>query len=237
MLRFFFSLSEEEKGLFLWYRDIIYRGVRRLAVGGGRYHWSLPVIKCQCLLPLNPPALWGLCLHGLAGGAQCESSPPRKESPLPSHLSPFTSIASIRWCLEMWYFLYLFPSIYKIWLTTVILCQKFAWFEYFQWLILSTLFSLTPDVERAKRKMFRILIKPLPGIEDLEVTAESTEELFEEIYNGNLTIQERSYKYLNECISSVSPNTPASYCPNIFDSEVCFRASPPNSTQTSPCPR
>ena len=57
-------------------------------MGGGRYHWSLPVIKCQCLLPLNPPALWGLCLHGLAGGAQCESSPPRKESPLPSHLSP-----------------------------------------------------------------------------------------------------------------------------------------------------
>ena len=85
--------------------------------------------------------------------------------------------------------------------------------------------------------MFRILIKPRPGIEDLEVTADTTEELFDEIYNGNLTIQDRSYKYLNECISSVSPTTPASYCPNIFDSEVCFLAAPPNSTQTSPCPR
>ena len=85
--------------------------------------------------------------------------------------------------------------------------------------------------------MYRILIKPKPGIEDLEVRADSREELFDEIYNGNLTIQDRSYKYLNECIASVSPTTPASYCPNIFDSEVCFLAAPPNSTQTSPCPR
>ena len=87
--------------------------------------------------------------------------------------------------------------------------------------------------------MYRVLIKTIAGTEDREITAGSKEDLFEEVNSSNMTffLPYRTLKYLEECIESVSPDTPASYCPNIFDSEICFQAARPNSTQRSPCPR
>ena len=87
--------------------------------------------------------------------------------------------------------------------------------------------------------MYRVLIKTIAGTEDLELTAGSKEELFDEVNNSNMTffLPYRTWKYLEDCIETVSPHTPPSYCPNIFDSEICFQATSPNSTQYSPCPR
>ena len=76
-------------------------------------------------------------------------------------------------------------------------------------------------------------------MDDIELRADSKKDLFDEVNSFNLTyyLPNSTLKYLEDCIESLSPDTPPSYCPNIFDSVICFQATPPNSTQFSPCPR
>ena len=55
--------------------------------------------------------------------------------------------------------------------------------------------------------------------------------------NSTLLMSESGVKKLEDCISRVSDDTPADYCPVIFDSVSCFNATPAGLTQRTPCPR
>ena len=93
--------------------------------------------------------------------------------------------------------------------------------------------------------MYRMLVKPLTGMEDIYIYGNTSSEfrndvdqLLEYVTNENSSIYLQNYTItsLVECVSQVGP-TPAEYCPVIFDSVTCFLATPPNTIQTSPCPR
>ena len=95
--------------------------------------------------------------------------------------------------------------------------------------------------------MYEILVKPLTGMDDLRVTADSYEEfqdyvnvILDMVSNANSSLfmpEESSVRELVSCFSMVTNSTPPDFCPVIFDSVTCFNATPPGETQTSPCPR
>ncbi len=93
--------------------------------------------------------------------------------------------------------------------------------------------------------MYRMLVKPLLGMEDIYIYGSTGREfrndvnqLLQYVTNENSSIYLQNYTIasLVECVSKVGP-TPLEYCPVIFDSVTCFLATPPNSIQTSSCPR
>ena len=95
--------------------------------------------------------------------------------------------------------------------------------------------------------MFEILVKPLTGLDDLRVTADSYDEyqdyvnvILEMVTNVNSSwfmSEESSVQELVSCFSMVTNSTPPGFCPVIFDSVTCFNATPPGEIQSSPCPR
>ena len=90
-----------------------------------------------------------------------------------------------------------------------------------------------------------MLVKPLPGMDDIYIYgANSTDfrggidQLLQYVTNENSSLYLQNYTIASmlECVDQVGP-TPPEYCPVIFDSVTCFLATPPNTIQTSPCPR
>ena len=93
--------------------------------------------------------------------------------------------------------------------------------------------------------MYRMLVKPLPGIEDIHIFGNTTEEFQDDVNlllqfvtneNSSIFVHNYTLSSLLDCINQVGP-TPPEYCPVIFDSVTCFLATPPNTIQTSSCPR
>ena len=94
-------------------------------------------------------------------------------------------------------------------------------------------------------RMYRILVKPLPGVEDIDVYGETLtefqryiEELIQFVTEANSPYLVTNYTLvkMEECIASVA-TTPLGFCPVIFDSVTCFPATAPGTIQKSPCPR
>ena len=88
--------------------------------------------------------------------------------------------------------------------------------------------------------MYRMLVKPMPGMDDIYIYGNTSQEFMGGIdqllqYVAN-DLQNYTIASVLECVDQVGP-TPSEYCPVIFDSVTCFLATPPNTIQTSPCPR
>ena len=90
-----------------------------------------------------------------------------------------------------------------------------------------------------------MLVKPMPGMDDIYIYGNTSQEfvggidqLLQYVTNENSIIDLQNYTIASmlECFDRVGP-TPPEYCPVIFDSVTCFLATPPNTIQTSPCPR
>ena len=88
--------------------------------------------------------------------------------------------------------------------------------------------------------MYRMLVKPMPGMDDIYIYGNTSQEFMGGIdqllqYVAN-DLQNYTIAAVLECVDQVGP-TPPEYCPVIFDSVTCFLATPPDTIQTSPCPR
>ena len=90
-----------------------------------------------------------------------------------------------------------------------------------------------------------MLVKPLPGMDDIYIYGDNStdfrggiDQLLQYVTNENSSLYLQNYTITSmlECVDQVGP-TPPEYCPVIFDSVTCFLATPPNTIQTSPCPR